>query len=197
MHKYFQSWRDAGFFLRIWQAGLAEYDGMEGIASEWQSIDGAMGKTPLGLECVGPNPTGREKKGRKRGLLVDARGVPLSIVAGGANTHDVKLLDHALDRIVAERPKPTEENPQHLCAAAGYVGKDAHDAVTSRGYQPNIRPRKQEAEEKKQLPGYKARRRVVERSHSWCNGYRKIPASFEKTEASYMALLQLAAALNC
>jgi len=63
VHKYFQQWRKAGFFLRIWQAGLAEYDEMEGIAWQWQSIDGAMGKAPLGQECVGPNPTDRGKKG--------------------------------------------------------------------------------------------------------------------------------------
>jgi transposase len=62
VHKYFQQWQRAGFFLRIWQAGLAEYDGMQGIAWEWQSIDGAMGKAPLAQECVGPNPTDRGKK---------------------------------------------------------------------------------------------------------------------------------------
>lgn len=62
VHKYFQDWQAAGFFLRIWQAGLAEYDGMQGIAWEWQSIDGAMGKAPLAQECVGPNPTDRGKK---------------------------------------------------------------------------------------------------------------------------------------
>lgn len=62
VHKYFQDWQKAGFFLRIWQAGLAEYDGMQGIAWEWQSIDGAMGKAPLAQECVGPNPTDRGKK---------------------------------------------------------------------------------------------------------------------------------------
>lgn len=62
VHKYFQRWQNVGFFLRIWQAGLAEYDGMQGIAWEWQSIDGAMGKAPLAQECVGPNPTDRGKK---------------------------------------------------------------------------------------------------------------------------------------
>jgi len=62
VHKYFQDWQAAGFFLRIWQAGLAEYDGMQGIAWEWQSIDGAMGKAPLAQQCVGPNPTDRGKK---------------------------------------------------------------------------------------------------------------------------------------
>lgn len=30
---------------RLWQAGLAEYDAMEGIAWRWQSVDGAMMKT--------------------------------------------------------------------------------------------------------------------------------------------------------
>ena len=32
-----------------------------------------------------------EKKGSKRSLLTDQKGVPLSIVLSGANTHDVKL----------------------------------------------------------------------------------------------------------
>ena len=47
IHRYFQQWHQAGFFLRLWQAGLAEYDDMQGIAWQWQSIDGAMSKAPL------------------------------------------------------------------------------------------------------------------------------------------------------
>ena len=62
VHKYFRYWETQGFFLSIWRAGLAEYDGMEGIAWEWQSVDGASGKAPLAIECVGPNPTDRGKK---------------------------------------------------------------------------------------------------------------------------------------
>jgi transposase len=62
VHTHFQRWLRAGFFLRLWQAGLAEYDEMEGIAWRWQSIDGAMHKAPLATECVGPNPTDRRKK---------------------------------------------------------------------------------------------------------------------------------------
>ena len=72
VHKHFRRWQEAGFFLRIWQAGLAEYDGMQGIAWEWQSIDGAMGKAPLAQECVGPNPTDRGKK-RAQTLTVGRR----------------------------------------------------------------------------------------------------------------------------
>jgi hypothetical protein len=77
-----------------------------------QSIDGAMGKAPLAKQCAGANPT--------RSLLVDARGVPLSIAVSGANTHDVKLLAKTLEAAVCERPKPRKWKPQHLCADAGY-----------------------------------------------------------------------------
>lgn len=63
VHRRFQEWEQAGVFLRIWQAGLAEYDDLEGIAWEWQSIDAAMVKAPLGGQATGPNPTDRGKKG--------------------------------------------------------------------------------------------------------------------------------------
>ena len=62
VHTHFQRWQKQGFFLHLWQAGLAEYDEMEGIAWDWQSIEGAMHKAPLATECVGPNPTDRGKK---------------------------------------------------------------------------------------------------------------------------------------
>jgi transposase len=63
VHRYFREWERAGLFLQLWQAGLAEYDDMEGIAWSWQSIDGCMTKAPLALESVGRNPTDRGKNG--------------------------------------------------------------------------------------------------------------------------------------
>ena len=62
VHAYFQEWEEAGVFLALWKAGLAEYDEMEGIAWEWQSIDGAHLKAPMGKDDIGPNPTDRGKK---------------------------------------------------------------------------------------------------------------------------------------
>ena len=62
IHLHFQQWHRAGFFVALWRAGLAEYDEMEGIAWDWQSVDGAMVKAPLALKCVGANPTDRGKK---------------------------------------------------------------------------------------------------------------------------------------
>jgi transposase len=62
IHKRFLEWERAGVFRALWQAGLAEYDDMEGIAWRWQSIDGALVKAPLARESVGSNPTDRGKK---------------------------------------------------------------------------------------------------------------------------------------
>jgi transposase len=62
VHAHFQHWHKSGFFLRIWNAGLAEYDGMQGIAWKWRSIDGAMHKAPLAQQCAGPAPRIGEKR---------------------------------------------------------------------------------------------------------------------------------------
>jgi transposase len=72
VHRHFQHWRGAGFFRQLWQAGLAEYDDLEGIAWDWQSIDGTQGKAPLALDAVGNNPTDRGKK-RDQAQLVGRR----------------------------------------------------------------------------------------------------------------------------
>ena len=130
-------------------------------------------------------------------MLVDGRGVPLSLVGSGANVHDVKLLAATLDGVVRARPTPTRRRPQHLCADAGYRGSPAEKSAQARGYQPLIKRRREEAQAKRTQPGCRARRWVVERTHSWLNRYRKLLVSFEKTEESYTALLTLAAGMIC
>lgn len=66
IHAYFQKWEKEGFFRNLWITGLMEFDEMEGIAWEWQSVDSSTGKAPLAREAVGPNPTDREKKWNKK-----------------------------------------------------------------------------------------------------------------------------------
>jgi transposase len=62
IHRYFLQWQAAGFFERVWRAGLMEYAEMHQIAWKWQSLDGALTKAPLAREAVGANPTDRGKK---------------------------------------------------------------------------------------------------------------------------------------
>jgi transposase len=78
-----------------------------------------------------------EKNGSKRHLLVDERGVPLSIVVTGANRHDVSQLAAVLDAIIVERP----ETIQHLCADKGYAGEPAQQIIKDQLYIPHVKQR--------------------------------------------------------
>lgn len=50
IHAYFQEWVKLGVFDELWQLALREYDDLKGIDWKWQSLDGAMTKSPLGGE---------------------------------------------------------------------------------------------------------------------------------------------------
>lgn len=58
-----------------------------------------------------------------------------------------------------------------------------------------MKRRWEEIQEKKRNPTWKARRWVVEVSHSWFNRFRKILVRYEKLSDTYMALLHMAAAI--
>ena len=45
----------------------------------------------MGEKGTGPNPTDRAKSGTKRSILVDGKGVPLSVSVDAANRHDMKM----------------------------------------------------------------------------------------------------------
>jgi hypothetical protein len=38
----------AGVFLKVWQAGIEQFDELCGLDWDWLSMDGAMTKAPLG-----------------------------------------------------------------------------------------------------------------------------------------------------
>jgi putative transposase len=132
-HRYFQRWGRAGVFLRMWQAGLTEYDGLKGLTWKWQAADGAMTKAPLGGEKTGKNPTDRGKLGTKRSLLVDEQGLPLGIVVSGANTPDGRLLEATLYAVPIARPDPATTE-QHLCLDKGYSGEPCARVAEDAGY---------------------------------------------------------------
>jgi transposase len=50
IHAYFQEWVKSGVFQELWEFALTEYDQLKGIDWKWQSMDGAMTKSPLGGE---------------------------------------------------------------------------------------------------------------------------------------------------
>jgi len=47
-HDRFQEWVQAGVFLKLWQAGIEQFEELCGFDWDWLSMDGAMTKAPLG-----------------------------------------------------------------------------------------------------------------------------------------------------
>ena len=112
----------------------------------------------------------------------------------GANTHDKRLVEPTLESIPIERPEPTAKQAQHFCADKGYDYPDIRQLVQEWGYTAHIKSRGEEEAERKRIPRFRARRWVVERTHSWFNRFRRLLIRWEKKAANYEAMLHFACA---
>lgn len=128
----------------------------------------------------------------KRSLLTEAAGLPVSFGIDGANRHDMKWVRATVEAIVVPRPAPTPEHPQGLCLDQGYDYDEVREVATAFRFTAHIRARGAEAQALKREAGFKARRWVVERTHSWLKRFRRILIRWEKRADTYLALLHLA-----
>ncbi len=121
--------------------------------------------------------------------------MPLGLVVAGANRNDFKLAWATLESIPIARLTPTPEAPQGLCLDKGYDFDEVRDLLAAFGDTAHIRKRGEETQALKREAGYKARRWVVERTHSWMNRFRRILIRWEKKPTNYLALLHFVCAL--
>jgi putative transposase len=127
--------------------------------------------------------------------LTEGHGVPIGLAIEGANRHDMKLVRCTLDSLVVERPEPTSEQPQGMCLDKGYDYDEVRELLDEFGFTAHIRARGEEAQALKQEAGFRARRWVVERTHSWMNRCRRILVRWDKKPEHYLAFLHFACAL--
>jgi transposase len=128
-------------------------------------------------------------------VLTEAQGIPVGLVVDGANRHDMKLAQATVDSIPIERPAPTWEQPQGLCLDKGYDFDEVRQTMQEFGFTLHIRSRGEEAQAIKREAGFKARRWVVERTHSWMNRFRRILIRWDKSADNYIAFLHFACGL--
>lgn len=121
--------------------------------------------------------------------------MPIGLAHEGANRNDHKLLEGTLDSIPITRPEPSAEKPQGLCLDKAYDNKGTRELVAGHGFVPHIRSRGEEMNDKLRVPGWRARRWVVEACHSWLNRNRAILIRWSKKEENHLALLMLASGL--
>ena len=127
-------------------------------------------------------------------MLTEGHGVPIGLSIDGANRHDMKLAEATLASVPITRPTPTPTHPQNLSLDKGYDYEVVRETVATFGYTAHLRTRGEEIIDKRDLPGYRARRWVVERTHSWMNRFRRLLIRWEKNAENYLALLHFACA---
>lgn len=105
------------------------------------------------------------------------------------------MLKGTLDSIPIERPKPSVEQPQGICLDKAYDNAEVRELIEGYDLTPHIRARGEEIAEKIRVPGWRARRWVVEACHSWLNRNRGILIRWSKKDENHLALLQLSSGL--
>ena len=107
----------------------------------------------------------------------------------------MKLVRPTIESLVVPRPEPSAERPQGMCLDAGYAYEEVREILREFGFTAHIRPRGEEAQAIKQEAGFKARRWVVERAHSWMNRFRRLLTRWDKKPENYLAFLHFACGL--
>lgn len=127
-------------------------------------------------------------------MLTEGRGVPIGLAVEGANRNDFKMARATIESIPVERPEPTPDTPQGMCLDKGYDYDEVRELLAEFGFTAHIRARGEEAKALKQAAGFKARRWVVERAHSWMNRFRRVLIRWDKNVRNYLGFLHLACA---
>jgi transposase len=181
-----KEWAAAGVSEQVHTLALRAYDRMIGLELDDLAVDGCLTKAPGGGEAAGRSPVDRGKQGLKRSVVTDGAGIPLHVVSAGANRHDSPLLAPTLAGLDKLDRLP-EDVTVHL--DRGYDGRPSRALLDELGFQGAI------ARKGVPAPIQAGSRWVVERAHSWMNGYGKLRRCTEKLRPVVDFYLFLAAAL--
>lgn len=182
-----QEWAALGVSEQVHTLALRAYDRMIGLDLEDLAVDGCITKAPSGGEVAGRSPVDRSKHGLKRSVVTDGAGIPLHVVAAGANRNDSPLLRPTLaglDKLDRDLPATVLV---HL--DRGYDNEPTRALLDALGFDAAI------ARKGVPAPVQAGARWVVERAHAWMNGYGKLRRCTEKARAVVDFYLFLAAAL--
>ena len=151
-------WIELGLVEQLREIALAAYDRYIGLESSEVAVDCCVTKAPRGGERSGRSPVDRGKRGLKRSVVVDGRGIPLGTVTATANRHDSPLLAPTLD-VARSLGIVAEGATVHL--DRGYDSEPTRARLSERGLVAEISRKGRPA------PLNATKRWVVERTNSW------------------------------
>lgn len=181
-----KEWAAAGVSEQVHTLALQAYDRMIGLDLDDLAVDGCITKAPGGGEAAGRSPVDRGKQGLKRSVVTAGAGIPLHVVSAGANRHDSPLLAPTLAGLDKLDRLP-DAVTVHL--DRGYASTTTRALLDALGFDGAI------ARNGVPAPIQAGSRWVVERAHSWMNGYGKLRRCTEKLRPIVDFYLFLAAAL--
>jgi transposase len=143
---------------------------------------------------TGPNPTDRAKRGSKRHVICERRGVPLAVRLTGASRHDSKealpLVD-AIPPLQGERGRP-RSRPDCILGDRAYDAEVIRHGLRTRHMLPLLAMRRA-----KHGSGLGQWRWVVERTFAWLNQFRRLRVRYDKRADIHEAFLSLGCPLIC
>jgi transposase len=159
-------WIESGVIDELREMVLEVYDRFIGLEVAEMAVDCCITKAPCGGEKAGRNPVDRGKRGIKRSMAVDERGIPLGAVSAPANRHDSPLLVPTLDAVAETLGVLPEGSSVHL--DRGYDSALTRERLEDRGLSWEI------SKKGKPAPFWATYRWVVERTSSWHNAHKKL-----------------------
>lgn len=189
VHRWFQKWTREGLFERLMRdAGRCVEEG-EGYRVYECFIDGTFSKARGGGDGVGCTKVG---KGVKIMVMVDARGLPMSVTTSSARPHESQLVQAMFDFMLSDK------DPERLIGDKAYDSDKLADQLAAQGieliapHRGNRRP-ENKTQDGRPLRRYK-RRWIVERTIGWFQNYRRLCIRWEKSTALFSGFLHLASA---
>jgi putative transposase len=118
--------------------------------------------------------------------------VPVGLAVEGANRPDFQLARETVESAPVSRPEPAPRRRQHVCLDKGYDYAEVDELVAEFGLTAHTARRGEAPEPARQGARKKARRWVVERSHSWMNRFRGVLIRWNKKAENYIGMLHFA-----
>lgn len=186
VHRWFQKWVRDGIFENIMRDAGRCIERRDGYRLYECFIDGTFAKARGGGDGIGKTKAG---KGVKIMVLVDARGLPVSVDTTSASPHESQLVQRLFDFML------TEETPERVIGDKAYDSDELDEQLAEQGVEL-IAPHKSNrllenvTQDGRPLRRYK-RRWTVERTIGWIQHFRRLCIRWEKSTTLFQGFLHL------
>ena len=188
VHRWFKRWVDEGVFERLMHDAAARVETRGDFKLYECFIDGTFSKAKGGGDGIGCTKAG---KGVKIMVMVDARGLPITVDTCSASPHESTLVQELFDFMLTSTP------PVKVIGDRAYDSDKLAEDLAARGTEliaPNRRNRKYKTQDGRKLRRYR-RRWTVERTIAWFQNYRRLCIRWDKSTAMFAGFLHLTCSL--